>query len=83
MVLHNHAGFEKAHKSIMTESQLNSESKFSAEQTLSHIIHIGNKKYAMHIVEGTIDLPWVAVTIDGPGPDGNEPVMVHVVAEVT
>lgn len=34
-------------------------------------------------LKGDIDLPWVAVTIDSCGPDGNDPVMVHVIAEVT
>lgn len=32
-------------------------------------------------LRGDIDLPWVAVTIDTCGPDGYDPVMVHVVAE--
>ncbi len=34
-------------------------------------------------LRGTIDLPWVAVTIDGPGPDCDEALFVNVVAEVT
>ena len=34
------------------------------------------------VIEGDIDLPWVAVTINGPGVDGNDPLTVKVVAEV-
>ena len=34
------------------------------------------------VIEGDIDLPWVAVTIDGPGVDGGDPLSVKVVAEV-
>ena len=33
-------------------------------------------------IDGAIDLPWVAVTIDSCGPDGDDPVTVHVIAEV-
>lgn len=33
-------------------------------------------------LRGSIDLPWVAVTISGPGPDGNEELFVDVVAEM-
>lgn len=32
-------------------------------------------------IDGAIDLPWVAVAIDSCGPDGDDPVMVHVIAE--
>ena len=34
------------------------------------------------VLVGGIDLPWVAVTIEGPGPEGNDALVVRVVAEV-
>jgi hypothetical protein len=34
------------------------------------------------VLQGAIRLPWVAVTVDTCGPDGNDPIAVHVVAEV-
>lgn len=34
------------------------------------------------VIEGGIDLPWVAVAIEGPGVDGNDLLAVKVVAEV-
>ena len=34
------------------------------------------------ILQSSVDLPWLAVTIDGPGVDGNDPLTVKVVAEV-
>lgn len=37
----------------------------------------------LDVLRSDIDLPWVAVTIDGPGPDGNDPIEVRVIAEKT
>lgn len=36
----------------------------------------------LDVLRSGIDLPWVAVTIDGPGPDGNEPININVIAEL-
>lgn len=43
---------------------------------------VSNSDGWLEAIDGTIDLPWVAVTIDSCGPEGDDPVMVHVVAEL-
>ena len=45
-------------------------------------LFVGESDGWSECLSGSIDLPWVAVTIDGPGPDGNDPVTVNVFAEV-